>query len=161
MKITLSQLLNMTKAQQKKWMDSEGFTYELICNQIDLCEEQQIRDDFREQCQVNIQKSAMVMAQYITNHFTSDLDITEAKKAEVTTLLCNTLLDLTQNVIQKWEHVLTIEEMQSILQLHQNTALIEKSTQLNAEITAEIQAVCSDPEFSNRIEQQVLDCLEA
>lgn len=152
MKITLSQLLNMTKAQQKKWMDSEGFTYELICNQIDLCEDQQIRDDFREQCQVNIQKSAMVMAQYITDQLINESGITEAKKSDVTTLLCNTLLDLTQNVIQKWEHVLTIEEMQSILQLHQNTALIEKSTQLNAEITAELQAVCSDPEFGNRIE---------
>lgn len=150
---TLTQLIAMTKAQQKTWATEHGFHHELVDNQLDSLEEQQIRDDFNKHFQANMRKSVEVMADLLLKVVGGELTKTES--IQLREVISSTLTDATNTVIQNFEKDLTINEMKRIVQLHSDTTLNTKIEMIQQKSQQELEDYCQSPEFEAMITEKL------
>ena len=150
---TLTQLIAMTKAQQKTWATEHGFHHELVDNQLDLLEEQQIRDDFNKHFQANMRKSVEAMADLLIKVVGGELTKTES--IQLREVISSTLTDATDPVIQNFEKDLTINEMKRIVQLHSDTTLNTKIEMIQQKSQQELEDYCQSPEFEAMITEKL------
>lgn len=150
---TLTQLIAMTKAQQKTWATEHGFHHELVDNQLDLLEEQQIRDDFNKHFQVNMRKSVEAMADLLLKVVGGELTKTES--IQLREVISSTLTGATDTVIQNFEKDLTINEMKRIVQFHSDTTLNTKIEMIQQKSQQELEDYCQSPEFEAMITEKL------
>lgn len=150
---TLTQLIAMTKAQQKTWATEHGFHHELVDNQLDLLEEQQIRDGFNKHFQANMRKSVEVMADLLIKVVGGELTKTES--IQLREVISSTLTDATDPVIQNLEKDLTINEMKRIVQFHSDTTLNTKIEMIQQKSQQELETYCQSPEFEAMITEKL------
>lgn len=150
---TLTQLIAMTKAQQKTWATEHGFHHELVDNQLDLLEEQQVSEDFRKHSQVNMRKSVEAMADLLLKVVGGELTKTES--IQLREVISSTLTDATNTVIQNFEKDLTINEMKRIVQLHSDTTLNTKIEMIQQKSQQELEDYCQSPEFEAMITEKL------
>lgn len=150
---TLTQLIAMTKAQQKTWATEHSFHHELVDNQLDLLEEQQIRDDFNKHFQANMRKSVEAMADLLLKVVGGELTKTES--IQLREVISSTLTDATDTVIQNFEKDLTINEMKRIVQLHSDTTLNTKIEMIQQKSQQELEDYCQSLEFEAMITEKL------
>ena len=154
---TLTQLLAMTKAQQKTWATEHGFHHELVDNQLGLLtqqqQQQQIRDDFSKHFQANMRKSVEAMSDLLLKMIGGEL--TETETLQLREVVVSTLTDATKTVIQNFENYLTIDEMKSIVQFHSDTTLNTKIEMIQQKSQQELENYCQSPEFEAKITSEL------